>query len=276
MDDTVSQINKLISNSEGDLTKARKLLKKLQDEINKKKYEDIPGISGRFDGRKMIAEDGKSYEINPNYVAKSMLVQGDELKMIEENGKAIFKQTRKVERIKINGILSRKDGVWHALTDKGSFMILKEAAEHHGADVNDKAVVVLPANLANVAYAALEKIVRGEGISSAPAKRDDGVTDLVEGKLEKEDKGKEKEKEKRKEEKENEKPKPRVKEKIKKIAPKRPERAEEPRPEFKAKSETKPEKVVKIEKEAEAKKDFQEEEDAKTSRAGVVEEDDLR
>lgn len=154
----INDLNRVISNIGKDLRKAKEILRKLEEDLNKKKYEDIPGVVGCFDGRNMIDKEGKLYEVNPNYAAKSMLVMGDELKMVEENGKTIFKQVKKVEREKVTGVVNKKDGGWCVLTDKGSFKILRTAVEYQSIKVNDKVVVVVPVSTANVEYAALEKV----------------------------------------------------------------------------------------------------------------------
>jgi hypothetical protein len=274
--DKINQIGKLIANSERDLVQAKKLLKKLQEDFNRKKYEDIPGVAGYFDGVKMISVDGKSFDVNPNYAAKSMLVKGDKLKMIEEDGNMIFKQTGKVEREKLEGIVSRKDGEWHVLTSGGSFKVLKEAAVHHNIKVNDKVVIVVPKGV-NANYAALEKVVKEEEDEESSKKsdqKDEGVLTLVDKEPEAEKKEEKKEEKKKKP---KSKPKPKKpKAKPKKTAKEKDKKEDKPKPEAKTKVKkgSKSSKVGGSKKTSKTKKE--EEEKSKPVEVKIVDEDDLR
>ncbi|MBI2414448.1 hypothetical protein HYV31_01200 [candidate division WWE3 bacterium] len=155
----VRNIQNLVQNAERDLRKAVSMLEALLKEP-RNEFEDIPGIMGVYDGAHMICSDGKSFDVNPNYAAKSMLVVGDNLKMIDEAGKQIFKQVSKVDRKKLSGILNKKEGSWYALTDAGSYKLLDAAVEFRRRQINDEIEVLIPENMLNVEFAALEKLAK--------------------------------------------------------------------------------------------------------------------
>jgi hypothetical protein len=126
----------------------------------KKSPRDIPGISGVFDGESMVAEDGKKYPVNPNYAAKSRLVVGDSLKMIKEDGKNFFKQVEKVEREKLEGVLSKKGDQYVAVTDEGEYRLLPEAVEfYESAAEGDRVEVLVPKANKKAPFAALDALV---------------------------------------------------------------------------------------------------------------------
>src|SRR3972149_7845610 len=157
----VKNIENLLVNAEKNLRKAQALLQTLDSDL-KSSYEDIPGLLGVFDGEYMLSADGKKYEVNPNYSAKSMLVVGDNLKMIEEGDKKLFKQVSKVPRKRLAGILNKKEGNWYALTDAGSYRVLDVAVEFRQGEVNDELIVLIPAGSPNVEWAALGKMKRDD------------------------------------------------------------------------------------------------------------------
>lgn len=166
-----SKITAKIKSKIAFLEKEMRDLWEMADELDKnckKSYEDIPGVTGTFNGIGMVASDGKVYEVPVNYAAKSCLVYGDELKMIEEEGRTLFKQINKVPRKRLSGVLSKKDGQWFALTQDGSYKIPDKAAEYYGAKVSDKVTVIVPSDIANVQYAALEKPLKEDIKPAAP------------------------------------------------------------------------------------------------------------
>jgi hypothetical protein len=157
----VRNILYLIQNAERELHKAKGMLENFAKDA-KNDYEDIPGVLGVYDGANMVCADGKTYEVNPNYAAKSMLVVGDNLKMIEEDGKQIFKQVSKVERKELHGVLNKKEGVWYALTDAGSYHLLDEAVAFRRGQLHDEVTVLIPEGAPNTEFAALEKLAKEE------------------------------------------------------------------------------------------------------------------
>ena len=96
LENRVKNIENLLVNAEKNLRKAQALLQTLDSDL-KSSYEDIPGLLGVFDGEYMLSADGKKYEVNPNYSAKSMLVVGDNLKMIEEGDKKVVIKPKNIE-----------------------------------------------------------------------------------------------------------------------------------------------------------------------------------
>jgi len=113
--------------------------------------EQIPivGRKGVFDGIFMITDDGKKFQVPPNYVSKSMLVVGDMLEIVdvdETGSKYSFKQEKNVERKEVEGILTKKDNQWAVHTDEGIYYVVAAAVRFHKADVGDVVAVLLPAH----------------------------------------------------------------------------------------------------------------------------------
>jgi len=168
LENRVKNIENLLVNAEKNLRKAQALLQTLDSDL-KSSYEDIPGLLGVFDGEYMLSADGKKYEVNPNYSAKSMLVVGDNLKMIEEGDKKLFKQVSKVPRKRLTGILNKKEGKWYALTDAGSYRVLDVAVEFRHGQINDEVIVLVPEENLNSPYASLEKLENDREVESIKA-----------------------------------------------------------------------------------------------------------
>ena len=153
---------------EADVQKLKKLISKFNRESSEllkkiehgsgKSYKDVPGIEGVFDGVNMVLETGEKYEVPANYAAKSRIVYGDRLKLVEEGGKKLFKQISRVERKRIEGVLSQKDGKWFLLTDTGSYKISDVAADFNKAEINCDAAAFIPGNDASASYAALDEV----------------------------------------------------------------------------------------------------------------------
>ena len=155
----VNNIQSLVNSANRNLKKAQRLLDSLEQDVSNS-HDDSPGTFGVFDGTHMIAADGKKYEVNANYVAKSLLVPGDNLKMVEEGDKQLFKQVSKVPRVKKEGILNKKEGKWYVITDAGSYRVLDVAVDFRRGDVNDEAAVLVPEGANDNEYAALEKLAK--------------------------------------------------------------------------------------------------------------------
>ncbi len=148
--------------AETNIRLAKKLLSGVAAAPPKTSTKDIPGITGTFDGENMCAPDGKKYPVNPNYASKSVLVYGDTLKRIEEDGQERFKQIARVKRHKVEGILAKKAGKWVAVTPDGSYQVSPVAVEFYGGKEGKEIVVVLPVDDKNAPYAALESVKREE------------------------------------------------------------------------------------------------------------------
>ncbi len=169
---------------EQELKKAQNLIKKIQqdlisvtkllEEAVKIEPKDIPGIEGTFTGIEMLTDAGEKYEVPANYAAKSRLVYGDRLKMVEQDGKKFFKQVVKVPRKKVEGVISKKEGEWYFLADSGSYKISATAAEFNNIELNDEVLALIPAQNLAAPYAAFDKFIKPKekatiGVSVSPA-----------------------------------------------------------------------------------------------------------
>jgi len=159
-EERLDQIKSLIQSTYHNLEKISRVVEKIQQEQRREMYKKMPGSEGMFDGVYLVMDDGSKLEVPPNYAAKSRLVYGDRLKVVEEDGKKVFKQIQKPERKEIEGVLSKKEGKWYLLAETGTYKISDVAAEFNKAELNEKAVGLVPADNLKVPFAALDKIVR--------------------------------------------------------------------------------------------------------------------
>lgn len=123
---------------------------------------DLPGITGIYDGEFMVAPDGVKHEVPKNYAAKSLLVNGDELKMMEQDGKFAFKIVKKVPRKKIEGLLSKKDGRYVILAENASYNLLKTAVEFRNIKQGEWVLAVIPETGTANNFAAIDKVIKKE------------------------------------------------------------------------------------------------------------------
>jgi uncharacterized pyridoxamine 5'-phosphate oxidase family protein len=158
----LDQIKSLVQSTYHNLDKISRIVEKIQQDERKEMYKNMPGIEGEFDGFYLIAEDGSKHEVPANYAAKSRLVYGDKLKIVEEDGKKVFKQIQKLERKEIKGVLSKKEGKWYLLSDSGTYKISDTAAEFYKVELKEEAVALVPADHTNVPFAALDQVIRKE------------------------------------------------------------------------------------------------------------------
>jgi len=155
----LDQVKNLATVAARNLERIHDLIQKLEEDKQIEKYKGMPGIAGTFDGQYLVGEDGNKHEVPANYAAKSRLVFGDTLKMIEEDGKKLFKQVEKVERKKIDGIVSKKEGRWYVLCDSGSYRISDIAATFNGVEVNDEVRIIIPTQNLSAPFAALDRVL---------------------------------------------------------------------------------------------------------------------
>jgi predicted flap endonuclease-1-like 5' DNA nuclease len=163
------RIKSQLRSIEKHLNLAGRALRDLEGKINPS-YEDVPGVVGVFDGVSLVTKEGDKHAVPANYAAKSKLVFGTKLKMItlesgegeEKQTRTIFKQVGKIPAKKIEGILSRKDGKWHILSDAGSYRISDVAAEFNRVQPNDEATALIPEDNVKAPFAALLKVIRPE------------------------------------------------------------------------------------------------------------------
>lgn len=154
----IEDLIKRFDQIDSSLNSAQKILRKLEDEYLKVDYSQIEGEVGKFDGTNMVTDDGKEYLVQPNYAAKSKLVYGDVLKLIDEDGKKLFKQIERVSRERVEGILTKKDGEWYLLTDRGSYKVSDAAAEYQKAELNSEATAFLPQDNLDAPFATLDTV----------------------------------------------------------------------------------------------------------------------
>jgi hypothetical protein len=134
-------------------------------EAEKSQYSpsrDLPGINGLYNGEYMLTTEGTKYDVPKNYAAKSLLVNGDELKMMEQDGKFAFKIVNKVPRKKIEGLLSKKDGKFVILSDSGTFNLLKTAVEFRNIKQGEWVLAFIPETGSHNNFAALDKVIKKE------------------------------------------------------------------------------------------------------------------
>jgi hypothetical protein len=158
----LDQVKSLIQSMYYNLDKLSRTVDRIQQEQKKELYKKMPGIEGVFDGCYLVADNGSKHEVPPNYAAKSRLVYGDRLKIVDEDGKKVFKQIQKPERKEVSGVLSKKEGKWYLLTDVGTYKVSDVAAEFNRVGLNEEAVGLIPENESNVPFAALDRVIRKE------------------------------------------------------------------------------------------------------------------
>lgn len=121
-------------------------------------------ITGIFKDLEMITDRGQKYAVPRNYISKSMIVEGDRLKIVKENGADKFKQIQRVKRKRLVGPLIKKDGEFAVITEVGSYKVLPEAVAFLKAKENEKVTVLIPESIKG-RWAALE----GLTVASAEA-----------------------------------------------------------------------------------------------------------
>src|SRR3972149_11986001 len=160
----IDLISQALGAAESSIRLAKQLLAEMEGvngvQTTKDKLEELPGITGIFDGENMVAGDGQTFPVPANYASKSILVVGDTLKLVEEGKEKRFKQIEHVKRHKTNGILTKKDGKWAAVTPEGSYKLLSSSIEHFGGENGDEVLLQIPANNLQSIWAAVEKITK--------------------------------------------------------------------------------------------------------------------
>lgn len=115
-------------------------------------------IEGAFDGQNMVA-DGKTYPVPSNYASKSKLVQGDTLKLtIGADGSFIYKQIGPIERRKLIGTLSLKDGQYFVEANRQQYRVLFASVTYFKAQPGDQVAIVVPEE-GDSQWAAIEALI---------------------------------------------------------------------------------------------------------------------
>lgn len=168
--DKLALIRQSLAAAESSIKTAKQLLSELESGGLKPSAKDLPGETGIFDGTNMVTAKGEIYPIPANYASKSLLVTGDTLKLVDEDGEKRFKQIEHVKRHKTTGILHKKDGKFKVITPEGSYNVLGASIEHFKGEVGDEVTLQLPAGNLTVAYGAVESIHKpGQSVSTEAA-----------------------------------------------------------------------------------------------------------
>lgn len=154
----IQRINALLNQATAAIADARNLMKTMESELGVVPPKAIEGTIGRYTGDFMVTADGQKFEVPTNYASKSILVYGDTLKMYKENGETRFKQIERVKRLRVEGVLAKKEGKWHVVTSDGSYKVLEAAVEHFSGQEGDICIVLIPLEEKYAPFAAIESI----------------------------------------------------------------------------------------------------------------------
>lgn len=166
METNLDKLYKLIENVYEELDKTKELISKLQLEARKEALKDIPGKEGVFDGKSLITDSGEKLEVPANYAAKSRIVFGDRLKAYEEEGKQLFKQVEKVNRKKVDAVVSKKEGKFYALSKYGDHELSPIAVEFNSIKNGERIQIILPEENLKAPFATLDKSLDQAGQGS--------------------------------------------------------------------------------------------------------------
>jgi hypothetical protein len=138
------------------------LARQIVNEIDHVGSFETPGLVGKYDGMFMVTEAGKKYPVPDNYAAKTKLVYGDKLKMVEGPEGRRFKYIGRVPFTELEAKLTLKDGRFVAVAKEGSYKLLQSAVRHYNGEEGDKLVVLIPKDEKHAPFAALQKIAGKE------------------------------------------------------------------------------------------------------------------
>lgn len=169
-----SQAIKKLHKAQSLLTEVEELLssgeRRSTEQQNRGEETNNANPTGIFDGRFLVTDDGKKYQVPPNYASKSMLVVGDRLELINEasdseGSQNFVKPINKVERIEVEGILTKKEHQWAVVTDAGTYWVLPASVEYYDGEIGDRVKLVLPKDFTkrDAKWAAVEAIIEDDG-----------------------------------------------------------------------------------------------------------------
>ncbi|MBT4277904.1 hypothetical protein HOD96_04125 [Candidatus Falkowbacteria bacterium] len=133
--------------------------RELKQSESKEGQKEIEGV---FTGEEMIGPDGKRYSIPSNYASKSMLVEGDMLKLIiEADGTFVYKQIGPTERDRLVGTLIKNEvtSQYYAMVEGNRFKLLRASVTYFNGDVGDEVIILTPQG-AKSDWAAVENIIK--------------------------------------------------------------------------------------------------------------------
>ena len=165
-DKQLKTLKKLIETAEVNLAGAKELLASLAGgeaapAVHATTAADPTGkvVEGSFNGQQMDGPDGKQYPVPANYASKSKLVQGDQLKLIiGDDGSFIYKQIGPVERKKLIGTLTLKDGQYQVEAQGKHYNVLFASVTYFKAQPGDQVTMVIPQD-GKADWAAIEAVI---------------------------------------------------------------------------------------------------------------------
>ncbi len=108
-------------------------------------YGEEKIIEGVFNGQEMIDSNGKKYPVPVNYVSKSKLVSGDQLKLtIAPDGRFLYKQIGPVKRKYLIGPLSYEEGQYKVLADGKAYKVIMASVTYFKAEIGDEITIIIP------------------------------------------------------------------------------------------------------------------------------------
>ena len=116
-------------------------------------------IYGLFNGVNMVTDDGKIYPVYENYASKSKLVEGDELKLIFEDGKMIFKQVSPAPRESYLAKVTFAGKSCIAVVDDRRYKLLHASVTYFRVKEGDEVIIIVPSDI-DSEWAALESVIR--------------------------------------------------------------------------------------------------------------------
>ncbi len=166
--DKIQLLNQALNAASSSLNLAKQLISEIE---HRSGTPEMPGLVGKYDGMFMVTEAGKKYPVPDNYSAKTKLVYGDKLKMVEGPEGRRFKLLEEMEREEQEAQLAVKDGHFEALSKDSSYRLIQGAVRYWSGEEGDKLKILLPKGQRNVPFAGLVEVIGrkpGEGVAEAP------------------------------------------------------------------------------------------------------------
>ncbi|MFA5358802.1 MAG: hypothetical protein WC310_03210 [Patescibacteria group bacterium] len=127
-----------------------------------KYFDEQKVVEGVFDGQKMIDTEGQEYQIPPNYISKSKLVEGDILKLtIDDRGNFVYKQIGPVGRRRVKAQLGQDPETkqYYAVAGTKRWKLITAAVTYFRGDPGDEVVILVPEE-SKSAWAAVENVIK--------------------------------------------------------------------------------------------------------------------
>jgi len=109
----------------------------------------------------MIGPDEKQYSIPSNYISKSKIIEGDQLKLtIKPDGTFVYKQIELIPRKRTKGILTKaSDGCFEVLSEGKTYKVQKASITYYKGEIGDEIIILTPKDN-NSAWAGVENIIK--------------------------------------------------------------------------------------------------------------------